>query len=531
MKKLSIDDAIRSESAFKGFFKDIETWRAWVTFLKLLTGCGKLSEAEKGLVRDCSGLSDAPDEVIREVFVIAGRRSGKSSIVALLSVFYAIWGEWDKYLSVGESPKVFIIATNKSQARIVLNYVKGLLDLNEFLRGQVKKMFTESVELHNGVEIIVKPASWRTLRGYTIGLLILEELAYFRFEQESATRDKEVYTALKPSTLTIKNSLIIGISTPHARQGLLWEKFQKHHGKPGPVLIWRAPTWVMNRTLSEKDLEAGHLEALGSPGYGAEYAAKFREDIESYLPIHVIDRAIEEGRGTIPFKAGMEYHAFCDPSEGLHKGGDSMTFGVSHKEVTKEGRNMFFLDALLEFRPPFDPGLVIKDIARTLKEYRVSRITQDRHAIGWIRKDLEEHNIEVEVSDKTKSQIYEFFSVMMSRGIVKMPDIPRLKLQTVGLQRYTKSGGAVKIDHYRSGHDDLINSAAGAVVLAAQAEDLQLGLVYHAGMSQARGTMKKDESPAELEPENEDVGEVFVAGKGESMNQQVADRVRSWGKK
>lgn len=399
-------------------------------------------------------------------------RSGKSTICALLVVFYAVWGEWEKYVSKGEQPKIFVVSCNKEQAKIIIGYVKAILHLTLFLKSMIKKSLSESIELKNGIEIVVKPASWRSTRGFTVGLLIMEEIAFWRFEPESAIRDKEIYTAIKPAMTTIKNSLIIGISTPFARQGLLWKKFEKHHGNPGPVLVWTAPTWLMNKTVTEEELRKEHFEELGPAEFGAEFEAKFREDIEGYLPLEIIDRAIVKGRMFNPPDVEVdEYFAFCDPSERVHKGGDSMTFAIAHPKIEEDTeKRICVLDYLMEARPPFDNNEVIREIMMICKQYNVYEITQDRHAIGWISADLEPHEIRVDPSDKTKSEIYEYFTVLMNKDEVELLDHPRLKSQIVGLQRILKSGGLVKIDHYRGGKDDCINAAAGSLVLCSGEE-------------------------------------------------------------
>ena len=289
----------------------------------------------------------------------------------------------------------------------------------------------------------------------------MEEVAYWRFEEEAALRDKEIYTALKPGTTTIKNSLIVGISTPHAKQGLLWHKHQKHWARSGKVLLWKSPTWVMNKTLTRSALEAEYLEALGPAEFGAEFNADFREDIEGYIPIHIVDRAIVAGRTDLPpHRREGQYHAFVDAAEGLHAGGDSMTLAISHKEKSK-----CVVDIVMEFQPPFDPGQVVQTFASVCREYNVRTITQDRHAVGWIQKDFKEYGIEVEISPLTKSQIYELFAVAMNKNQVELVDNQQLRNQLVNLQRFVRSGG-IKIDHRRGQHDDLANATAGSVVLS-----------------------------------------------------------------
>jgi hypothetical protein len=222
----------------------------------------------------------------------------------------------------------------------------------------------------------------------------------------------------------------------------------------------------MNRTLSERELKEEELEALGVAEFNAEYGARFREDIEGYLPLHIIERAIIKGQTIVPARREFFYHAFCDSSEGLHHGGDSMTLAVAHGQEKK-----VVLDALLEFIPPFDPGLVIQEIVEVSRHYRIRKIIQDRHAVAWIANDFKPHGIEVEISDKTKSQIYEHFAVAMNKNLVELLDNKRLKDQVINLQKYLRPGGMVKIDHVSGAHDDVINAVAGAVVLAVLAED------------------------------------------------------------
>jgi|GEM_PF-343321 len=465
-EQLNLLEALSSSRGLGTYFTDKSTWWPWFVFIKALIGQGTLSAREKTLLKDCTGLDAPPTKRIREAFLICGRRSGKSTFCALLAVFYAVWGEWKRYISLGERPKVFVVAVNMDQSKIILNYVKAILSLTPFLRSMVKKELADSIELKNGTEIVVKPASWRSSRGFTCGLLLLEELAFFRYESDSSLRDREIYTAIKPGMINIRNSLIIGISTPFSRQGLLFQKFKKHYGKDDRVLIWQAATWTMNPNLTERELREEELEALGIAEFNAEYGARFREDIEGYLPLQIIERAIIKGQTIVPAQKDLFYHAFCDSSEGLHHGGDSMTLAVVHKE-----REKVILDAVLEAIPPFDPGVVIQDIVELSKQYKIRTITQDRHAVAWIANDFKPHGIEVEISDKTKSQIYEHFAVAMNKNQVELLDNRRLKDQVINLQRFLRPGGMVKIDHISGQHDDIINAVAGAVTLAVLAED------------------------------------------------------------
>ncbi len=457
-----IYEAMTSPRGFLPFFKNgLESWASWLVFFKVLAGRTDLSADEREILSISTGLDELPAERLKEIFLCCGRRSGKSTACSLMAVYYGLWGGWDKDLQAGEKPQIFIISPTLIQGKIIMGYVKAVLSMKH-LKGFVRREQQESVELTNGTVITIKPASWRSTRGWSVGLILMEELAFWRFETESANVDTEIYTALKPSTANIKNSLVVGISTPFIRQGLLWTK-SANWGKPGPVMFWRAPTWAMNRLLDEDELRKEY-DTLSEAEFNSEFGAEEREDIEQFLPQELIDQAIVPGRSVLLADSSLSYVGFCDASEGLRKGADSMTFAIAHA-----ARERFIVDTLLEFKPPFAPKVVIQTIAESCKAYRVSTITQDRHAISWIADDFKAYDIAIETSALTKSEIYAQFAILASKGVVELPDNDRLRIQLQGLQKFLGGSGTIKIDHLQNGHDDIANAGCGACVLAARA--------------------------------------------------------------
>ena len=92
----------------------------------------------------------------------------------------------------------------------------------------------ESVELTNGVTIEVHTASFRSVRGYTVVSCVLDEVAFWRSD-ESANPDVEIVNALRPAMATVPGALLIAISSPYARRGLLWQQYQRHYGQDGDL--------------------------------------------------------------------------------------------------------------------------------------------------------------------------------------------------------------------------------------------------------------------------------------------------------
>ena len=95
--------------------------------------------------------------------------------------------------------------------------------------------------------------------------------------------------------VTIPGALLIGISSPYARGGLLWEKHQAHWGKAGNVLVIKAPTWLMNPTVPRDGETIAEAYDTDPEWASAEYGAEFRSDLESLLRLEAVQACIEEG--------------------------------------------------------------------------------------------------------------------------------------------------------------------------------------------------------------------------------------------
>lgn len=192
----------------------------------------------------------------------------------------------------------------------------------------------------------------------------------------------------------------------------------------------------------------------------AEYGADFRSDIEDFISREVIDAVTVPDRHELPPMSGISYSAFVDPSGGSN---DSMTLAISHHDSeTKRA----VLDAVRERRPPFSPDDVVREFADVLEAFGISKIVGDRYAGEWPREQFRVRGVEYEPSEKPKSDLYRDLLPILNSGQAELLDHPRLASQLCGLERRTARGGRDSIDHPPGAHDDLANSAAGALLLA-----------------------------------------------------------------
>jgi hypothetical protein len=469
------------------------------------------SDEELAVFREATGLETWPAGPFKESYVIAGRRSGKSTIAAVIAVFLALFFNWRKYLSPGERGYIFLIAVNKSQASILKNYIEALLNLQPSFKCMISKVLTEEIELTNQVTISIKPASFRTVRGFTLLAAIMEELSFWRFETESANPDVEIARALRPGLGSVPQSLLIGISSPFSKQGLIYEQFKKWHGHPGGPLVWRAPTSMMNPVFS-KDVIARAFED-DPESAAAEYGAEFRMDLSSYVEPEAIEACVIPNRRGLAFIEGKKYHAFIDPSGGRD---DSFTLAIAHRE-----NDIAVLDVTLERLPPFRPEDVVDEFSKVLQDFKIFKVKADSYAGEWVTSAFKTKGIDVINSEKSKSEIYRELLPLINNGAVELLDLSRLTSQAKNLDRRTRAGGRETIDCFH-GHDDVINAAAGALVLAAGAGPMRRGRLTYSG-----GPARLPRPEEELPPPGKKLGRFHGGLTSIKMEEKIMDKTQS----
>ena len=385
-----------------------------------------------------------------------GRRGGKSFIASLIACFLALFHDWRDYLSPGETGWVMVIAADRKQARVILGYIKAILQIPMFNKF-VEKELTWEIRLKNQIIISVKTCDYRTLRGYTIVAAICDEMAFWR--SEGANPAQEILTALRPALATVPGSLLLGISTPYSKIGPLYESFKNKYGKDDPdILVWKAPTKIMNPMIPDRVIDKALKDDYSAAK--AEWLAEFREDLETYLPTEMIEACVVPRRWQLPKIEGIYYKAFADPSGGR---ADSFTLGLAHK--TKESEKII-LDRIEERQPPFNPRAVVEEFSKIIKSYGISKVTGDKYAGEWVSSAFRANGITFKSSELNKSEIYLEFEPLLAQRGVELLDNKRLFNQLRSLERRTRSGGRDSVDHSPGLHDDVANAAAGACVLA-----------------------------------------------------------------
>ena len=176
---------------------------------------------------------------------------------------------------------ILCLAVDKSQAQIVERYTRAYFADIPLLRSLVKRETSDGLELTTGATLDVLQSNFRNVRGRSVACVILDECAFWRSET-SAAPDTETYQALVPSLATIPGAMLIGISTPYRRAGLLWQKHKDYFGQADDdVLVVHGASRVFNPTLPQAVID----DALkrDPAAARAEWLAEWRSDIASFM--------------------------------------------------------------------------------------------------------------------------------------------------------------------------------------------------------------------------------------------------------
>ena len=379
-------------------------------------------------------------------------------MAAAIAVYIAAFMQHD--LDPGEVGFVLVLAGSRDQAGMVFSYAEAFLRQSPILRQMIRRTTAFEIQLKNNVTIAVHSNSFRLIRGRTLLACIFDEVAYWR-DDTSANPDIETYRAVRPS-LVRTGGMLVGISSPYRRAGLLHQKFKDHYDtNDDDILVVKAPTAIFNPTIDRaviaKEMAADPESAR------SEWGAEFRADISALFEDAVIDDAVNHARPLeLPPRSGRRYHAFTDSSAGRH---DAFSFVVGHTEGEKDEAH-WICDVIRSRPAPFDPRSVAHEYAQLARAYGCSKIIGDNFAGEWTASAFRDAGMPYETCPVIKSNLYLESLPLFNRGSVSIPDHSTLLRELRGLERRTHRSGRDSVDHPRHGSDDCANAVVGCLYVA-----------------------------------------------------------------
>ena len=448
---IDLIDALDDPALFQPWFAG-PSWGPWRAVLK--AACGHwLDDDELTLFRQVAQ-RDPPSRRVRELWIVAGRRAGKDSIASAIAAHAAGFVDYGHVLRPGELASVLCLAVDKLQAKIVLRYAKAFFERIPMLAELVTRETADGLDISTNAELSVIASNFRAVRGRSIALAILDECAYWR-DETSASPDVETYTALLPGLVTVPDSMLIGMSSPYRKAGLLYTKWQDHFGMPhDDVLVIQAASRVLNPTLPQRVIDDAMARDPASAR--AEWLAEWRDDIAAFVPREIVEAAVDWGIVARPPIPNVEYVGFADAASGT--GGDSFGAAIAHAEGER-----IVVDVAHELRPPFNPQTAIAEVAAIFSRYRINNVTGDRWAPGFVAEGFARAGLKYTYSERDRSDIYLEALPWLISGNVRLLDNARLVHQLASLERRTTPSGRDRVDHPRgqANHDDISNAVAG----------------------------------------------------------------------
>jgi len=436
-----------------------DSWNGWRAVLRAAFA-EQLRPEEKQFVDSVAGNRPLPLHRVRELWITAGRRSGKSRMAAVIGAYIATCISHADKLSPGETGYVLILSQTMLQATVVFGYVRALIEGSPVLRALIDTIDQNEIRLRGNITIAVHAASFRSVRGRTVLACVFDESAYWR-DELSANPDVEVYRAILPA-LSTTNGMLIGIGSPYRRAGLMYTRYRDHYGKDSAkVFVVKAPTTTLNPVIDTDIITQAETDDPAAAR--SEWQAEFRTDLASFLDDDSIDAAINYSRPLeLPPQLGTRYYAFTDASAGRH---DNFTLCIGHRSGPKE-TDKIITDVLRGFRPPFDPAGVAREFAEAARQYHCQSITGDNYAGEWVSQAFHHANVCYDQAESIKSKLYLEGLPIFTRGLIEIPNLQILLRELRLLERRVARTGVDSVDHGVSGSDDYANALFGMISLA-----------------------------------------------------------------
>jgi hypothetical protein len=439
---------------------DLSTWTTWTACLKACYGRA-LNLKEHEVFAKVSGGREPPRRKVKEFVVNASRRSGKGRIAGALIAYEAALVDHSACLAHGETGIIACISPTRSMSNIAKNYCLGFFEASPILRGEVQDVTSDEIRLRNGVVIATLASDYRTLRGRSLLLAVLDEAAFLRSE-ESANPDIECARALLPGLSTTSGMLAI-LSSPYRRSGLLYQRHRDYFGKDdASVLCVGGESTLFNPTLDRgliAQAQEDDPEAAASEWFGL-----YRNDLSAFLSDDLIDSAIDHARPLeLPPREDVVYQSFGDVSAGR---ADATAICVGHNEG-----ETFVVDVVRGHPAPHNPADVVAELGALARQYRCSRITADNFSGEWAASAVREAGLEFRRCELPKSALYLEGLSRFTRGQIRIPNHAALLRELRLLERRTARSGRDTVDHpAHGGHDDHCNVVFGAMWLCRPAK-------------------------------------------------------------
>jgi hypothetical protein len=408
-----------------------------------------------------------------QVWACLGRRGGKTDKFASFVVAYeATCGGHEE--ECGSSTAVcFLVAQDLKLARqnlpLILSHLRASPLLQKEIDGEPTADF---VRLKNGINIGVAPPTAKSLRGYAVPVVVMDEVGFWYSDSESANPDYEVERAVQFAMGQFSHRKLVGISTPWTKEGLLykyyvsgtegWKLPLEQRGAMDNILVLHAPTAAMGNPLITRKWLASQY-SKDPEAFERESMARFVDSVSGFLSPSLLMDAIDKGvieREPLPRKSHPSdetpiYVAALDPAFR----NDAFGFTILHQN--SDGNVVQDVIRRWKRQPgdePLNPSFILAEIAELLKSYRVSYVYSDQYQLESLQQLSMQLGFTIEGVDftaKSKARILGNLQQVLNQKKIILLDNKEQYSELASLEKKLTTTGGVQISAPRGRHDDL----------------------------------------------------------------------------
>jgi phage terminase large subunit-like protein len=400
-----------------------------------------------------------------------GRRSSKSTQASLVLLWMALLQpQLRDHVLADERISFVCVASNREQARIVLNSAKRIVKQSPLLSPLIERETDVAIDFANGSSVEAFVCSARTTRGWPIAALVLDELAWFTSSDEGPQTAANVYKALSPSTLQFGTARRLILSSTPNGPGTFKDYFDAastaEEAGDKTVAVFQLPSWEVNPTLDQAELD--RERAVLGEAFAAEYEAQFLSGATSMLSEGEI-RACVGGAGELSPQEGTDWVCGADFAWRRDRSA-AVIVGRSHTDSER------LIVAAVRTWAPVVAGQY-EDVARHQSEVlaEVAQLAQRYHANVFcdtyesaaVSARLQSHGVYVETVPTgagVKGNMYRELAAKVRLERITLPDHPLLIGDLRRLKvNYRSSGASVENPRAEGGHGDVGAATAMAV--------------------------------------------------------------------
>ncbi len=383
----------------------------------------------------------------RRICIAAGRRWGKTTMLSIFSVWFAL-------TQIKEKESIIIFTPSWEQCEIIMDSIRDIIScINPFIKKSIRIQSKKYEIKINGRVIITKSATRtsRSIRGHgaKIKLLIRDEDAFI---------PDIMMKAIRPIRLSNSAKEIVASSTAGHNHF-----YKDWHSKV--YESYRVTTYD-NKLLDKKEIDE-EKELLTKSEFDQEYMAEFMDDRFAVFPQNIIDEATEFGKKFTDYPSDeIEYVMGVD----LGRRRDATVVVVGHAEL-----NHIHIDLVKEIVYLQDGRFwsnALREIEDIAKKFHVTKIHIDQTGIGDkptedLRNSIADHNLLTEVKGvdfttrikNSKTGLINSLLLKFERKEIHFPFCEKLIRQLKNIRFEAQNPSAANSTYGRFthvGHDDFV---------------------------------------------------------------------------